>query len=185
VRTFERLFRRAEFKLSMSEGFHPKARMTFPSALSLGIRGLDEVMEVELAEVMDMDQLVLRLRQQAPAGLVIREARQLHSGESKAQVARFIYECPVPARQRQEVESKIAQLMAADHYPITREQRAQPIDLRATVEHLQLAGDVLTMRLAARSAGAARPREVLAALGLSDLESHGACLTRTCVELRS
>ena len=30
---------------SMSEGFHPKARMSFPSALALGIQGADEVME--------------------------------------------------------------------------------------------------------------------------------------------
>ena len=50
VRVFERIFRRAGLKLSMSEGFHPKARMSFPSALALGIAGQDEVMDVELAE---------------------------------------------------------------------------------------------------------------------------------------
>ncbi len=50
VRTLERLFRRAELPLGMSEGFHPKPRMSFPSALAVGIAGTDEVMELELSQ---------------------------------------------------------------------------------------------------------------------------------------
>ncbi|HBO42708.1 MAG TPA: hypothetical protein DD670_01970 [Planctomycetaceae bacterium] len=40
VRVMERLFRRAELPLGMSQGFHPKPRMSFPTALALGIGGL-------------------------------------------------------------------------------------------------------------------------------------------------
>ena len=36
IRTMERLFRRAGLQLGMSEGFHPKPRMSFPSALNVG-----------------------------------------------------------------------------------------------------------------------------------------------------
>ena len=50
MRCFERLLRRAGVTLRMSQGFHPKPRMTFPSALAVGIEGTDEVMELELAE---------------------------------------------------------------------------------------------------------------------------------------
>ena len=42
VRAVERTLRRAGVQLSMSEGFHPKARLNFPSALSVGITGEDE-----------------------------------------------------------------------------------------------------------------------------------------------
>ena len=45
VRAFERLFRRTHMPLQMSEGFHPKTKMTFPSALALGVEARDEVME--------------------------------------------------------------------------------------------------------------------------------------------
>ena len=38
MRAWERLFRRAGVALSMSEGFHPKPRMSFPSALAVGHR---------------------------------------------------------------------------------------------------------------------------------------------------
>ena len=50
MRCLERVFRRAGLALGFSQGFHPKPRMTFPLALAVGIEGLDEVMEVELAE---------------------------------------------------------------------------------------------------------------------------------------
>ena len=43
----------AALKLSMTEGFHPKPRIGFPSALALGVEGLDEVVEIELAEELD------------------------------------------------------------------------------------------------------------------------------------
>ena len=36
ARLWERLVRRAALKLSMTEGFHPKPRIGFPSALALG-----------------------------------------------------------------------------------------------------------------------------------------------------
>ena len=50
MRCLERLFRRAGLALAMSQGFHPKPRVTFPLALAVGIEGLDEVMELELTE---------------------------------------------------------------------------------------------------------------------------------------
>ena len=50
MRCMERLFRRAALPLGMSQGFHPKPRMSFPAALAVGIAAMDEVMELELAE---------------------------------------------------------------------------------------------------------------------------------------
>ncbi len=50
VRTVERWLRRAGLPLRRSEGFHPKPKLSFPSALALGIAALDEVMEFELTE---------------------------------------------------------------------------------------------------------------------------------------
>src|SRR5215475_14275688 len=50
MRVWERLFRRAGVALSMTEGFHPKPRINFPSALAVGIAGLDELLEVDLSE---------------------------------------------------------------------------------------------------------------------------------------
>ncbi len=69
MRCLERLMRRAGLALGFSQGFHPKPRMTFPLALAVGIEGVEEVMEVELAESYTAEELLRRLAPQAPAGL--------------------------------------------------------------------------------------------------------------------
>ena len=68
MRCLERLFRRAGLPLAMSQGFHPKPRMTFPSALALGIEGVDEVLELELTESPPAEELLQRLTPHAPPG---------------------------------------------------------------------------------------------------------------------
>ncbi len=50
IRLWERLLRRCGVALSMTEGFHPKPRLNFPSALAVGIAGADELLELDLAE---------------------------------------------------------------------------------------------------------------------------------------
>src|SRR5690349_4708135 len=57
IRLWERLFRRAGVALSMTEGFHPKPRMNFPSALAVGIAGTDEMLEVDFSEEYTADSL--------------------------------------------------------------------------------------------------------------------------------
>jgi radical SAM-linked protein len=180
IRAFERLFRRCQLRLSMSEGFHPKPRMSFPSALSLGIAALDEVMEVELAERVEADELVRRLGESAPPGLVICEARPLAPNERKARIARVWYEIPLPADRQAAAEEAAARLWAAPSHLIAREGQAS-VDLRPGIESLGVEPGLVRMALALDSG--AKPRDVLGALGLSDLESQGLYLTRTRVEL--
>lgn len=183
VRLFERLFRRASLELSMSEGFHPKARMTFPSALALGIAATDEVMEVELAEALSAPQLVERLEPHLPPGLVIHDARVVQPGGGKPQVESFTYEFPVPEERREQVTTAIRELLSQPACLIAREGNATPIDLRAGLDQLEWTLGGVRMRLRPGQQASVRPREVLAAIGLADLESHGLFLTRTTVEL--
>lgn len=180
IRAFERLFRRCQLRLSMSEGFHPKPRMSFPSALSLGIAAQDEVMEVELAERLEADELVRRLTAQAPPGLSICEARLLAPQEGKARIARVWYEIALPAERQTAASEAAATFLAASSHLHDREGQS-PIDLRPGVLQLQVEPGVVRMCLAME--GAAKPRDVLSALGLGDLEGLGCYLTRTRVEL--
>ena len=97
MRCLERVFRRAGLTLSFSEGFHPKPRMTFPLALAVGIEGVDEVMEIELAERYEAEELLRRLAPQAPPGLAFRAIEILPDSGKKAQVQSVSYEAPIPA----------------------------------------------------------------------------------------
>jgi hypothetical protein len=68
---------------------------------------------------------------------------------------------------------------------IAREGRRDPIDIRESLDELTLdhVRGVLRMRLLASRQASVRPREVLDAVGLGDLEQRGAHLRRCDVEL--
>lgn len=183
MRCLERLFRRAGLTLSFSEGFHPKLRMTFPLALAVGIEGVDEVMEVELAERYTAEELQRRLTPHTPPGLVFRTIEVLPDGGKKAQVCSASYEAPIPAQCQTALSERIGHLLAAASWPIERAHGRAPIDLRPLVLELALRAGVLAMRLRVDSHGSVGPRDVLAALGFADLERQGVRLRRTAVEV--
>jgi radical SAM-linked protein len=183
VRTWERLFRRAGLRLSLSEGFHPKVRMSFPSALGLGIASRDEVLEFELAEHVPAAELRTRLAAQTPPGLTITALHGLAPGQRKAQIQRTVYQLPIPNSRRAQLEASLARLRAAPQHWITRTSRQDPLDLKALLEHCDYRDGVLTFGLRADPQIGVRPREVLEALDVADLEQQGLGLTRTAVEL--
>jgi radical SAM-linked protein len=181
ARTIERTFRRAGLRLAMSQGFHPKPRMSFPSALAVGIAGLEEVLEVELAEPYTVQQLQERLALHLVSGLTLRCVELLPPGTPKARVRGTSWEIPVPPERLAQTASRIGRLMADPGSPAGDGcETAQP---RCCLESLTLGEGVLRMRLRAGSGGIAGPRGVLAALELDDLEQAAFGLTRTMVEL--
>jgi radical SAM-linked protein len=183
MRCLERLFRRAGLNLSFSEGFHPKPRMTFPLALAVGIEGVDEVMEVELAERYEAEELRQRLAPHVPPGLELHTIEILPEGSRKAQVQSTSYEVPIPGPRENALGQRIERLLAAATWPIERAPSRRSIDLRPLVLELSLQEQVLHMRLRVDSRGSVGPREVLAALGADDLEHQGVRLRRTAVEI--
>ena len=185
VRTFERLFRRADLRLSMTEGFHPKARMSFPAALALGIAGTDEVMDIDFAKEYSADELRSALVPLAPAGLTFKSIEVLPEGTRKAQIRSSTYELPIPAERRESLQQPIDALLAVDSYSVERPGRAEPLDIRPFIERLELTDDSVLMKLRAARQASTRPREVLEAIGLAETQTSGSYLTRTVVELET
>jgi radical SAM-linked protein len=184
MRTWERLFRRAGISLAMSEGFHPKPKMMFPSALAVGIEGLDEVLEIELGEEHEPARLEAAIRSQAPPGLVVHGIETLPTSGRKTQLRGMTFTVEVPHERHSTVKERAGWLLAQGSYVVNREGRAEPLELRPLIDELSLDGDgTLSIRLRVAGDGSARPREVLAALGLADLEAQGIVMRRTAVEL--
>ena len=77
LHVFERLLRRAALPFASTQGFHPKPCLIFAQALALGVAGLDEVVDLTLAEPLPPEEVLVRLNRQAPAGLVFLEAKAL------------------------------------------------------------------------------------------------------------
>jgi radical SAM-linked protein len=185
VRSMERLFRRAGLRLGMSQGFHPKPRMSFPSALAVGIEGLDEVMELELAQPYTAKELLARLAAHTLPGLVFRSVQVLSPESRKARLRAAWYRLPIPVPRRAATAERAERLMAMASCPVRRAAKGTQIDLRRCLEALTLQDGLLTMRLSLGGGPNAGPRDVLRALELDDLEQEGICLRRTTVELQS
>lgn len=163
----------------------PRPKLNLPSALAVGIAGVDEVLEMEfdLAEPRTMQQLHEALAPHLPPGLAITAVEPLPCEHRATHVQRVRFELPVPQPRQEQVERRIGELLARDVCLVARGEGHKEVDLRQYIEHLGLASGRLEMQLKVTNCGTARPREVLAALGLDDLEQHGYYLTRTAVEL--
>ena len=185
ARLMERLFRRVGLRLGMSEGFHPKPRMAFPSALAVGIEGLNEILEMELAQVCTAEDLLGRLRSKSVSGLMFHSVEVLPPGSRKARLHRLSYQMPIPNDRRADVADGAAQLTDSPSCTVQRPGRQTPLELHRSLEDLALVGDVLSMRFRATGEASAGPRDVLSLLGLAELEQEGYFLRRTAVEVQS
>ncbi|HZZ28686.1 MAG TPA: TIGR03936 family radical SAM-associated protein [Pirellulales bacterium] len=183
MRVWERLFRRAGVALSMTEGFHPKPRINMPSALAVGIAGSDELLEIDLAEEYTADTLKAAIGPELPPGINIGAIDVLAAPDRKAQVKFVTFEVAIPPKWQSPLVERIAWLTGHASFPIQRKGRTTPLDLRPLIASLLLHHGVLQMRLRVDGEGSARPREILQALQIENLEYEGFFLTRTRVEV--
>lgn len=185
VRTFERMFRRAGVKLGMTQGYHPRPKLTFPSALALGVSATDEVMEFLLAEeAADPMELQARIQAAAPPGLTIGEISITTMQDPKVTVGRVQYSLPLPKERVAAARDQADTINASAEYFVEREDGTQ-VDLRSHLEQIRVEENELHMTLALDASGGTKPTDILRALQLEDLLLQGRFLTRTKVETRT
>jgi len=72
-RLMERAFRRAEIPLNFTQGYHPHPKISFATALALGVSSEGEYMDIEIEKSMDLNILQEQLNRQLPNGIQIIE----------------------------------------------------------------------------------------------------------------
>ena len=189
IRELPRVLRRAGLRLKYSQGFHPKAELSFAPALSLGVASLDEYVDAAVIDPPGLNDMLERLSVERSGGLWFREGWPLdeHSpGLSQliraAHYAVLISASTLNANGGQlGLCERLEQFMALDHAPIERRKGNSiwTIDARRFVLRLELAaaptrqnlatylGDmgaaVLDLVVSLGQAGSVKPREVLQA----------------------
>jgi radical SAM-linked protein len=185
ARLWERLLRRAQLVLSMTEGFHPKPRVGFPSALALGVESLDEVVEIDLAEEISAQALLERLEADRQPGLNIKSVTRLPEGMGKAQLHASDYTISVVDGMKPElIQSAITALLDQDTASVERKKKTLTVKVSEQITQLELDSDVVRLRLAASQAASLRPGDVLDLLGFGDWIERGTLIRRTSVELK-
>ena len=182
LRLMERLFRRADIPLAMSQGFHPRAKMSLLAALALGIEGRDEVMEIQLSQPMTAAEVHARLSSTAPAGMQFHSVTHLPEGTPKTRIKSATYTVLIPPERIAPVQAAIARLQSKSEPLAAGAESHDAQDPTADLEELRLDGEVLTMRLRQNQQGGMRPRDVLALVDAADLGASGFPFTRTHVE---
>src|SRR5271166_2850470 len=79
MRCLERMARRAQIPLAQSQGFTPRPRIVFASALGLGIEGQNEIVDLELIEPEEPADVLSRLQAASPEGITWLQAEALPS----------------------------------------------------------------------------------------------------------
>jgi radical SAM family uncharacterized protein/radical SAM-linked protein len=208
VRTLPRVVRRAGIPAYYSAGFHPKPIMEFPPPLPLGMAGLDELVDVVLAEEVEAGSLVARLNAVAPDGLGFLAAAALPAGAHKLSRALVASETVVRVDPKHAAGQDTEALDRAPDaflarvsvpWEVTRKRRARTADLRPAVDAVEWIDEAdapsglgfrrpgaryLRVRVLLNAEGHARPEEVAAAVLGADPGFEPVHMVRTALLTR-
>ena len=172
MRAFDFALRRARIPVAYSLGFNPRPRMSFGSAIGVGVTSDDELIVLELALPLDASDIKGMLNSQLPVGLEVLAVEDVPDGVksplSGLNASRFqiVVACDPTA-----IGKAIEELLAADevHVVRTRGDETREIDIRPhllQVDKTEYKGDSAIIEVSLRSgdSGGAGPQDFLQAL---------------------
>jgi hypothetical protein len=207
MRCGERMLRRADLPFRMTGGFHPTPRLVFALSLPLGMVGHNEVVELELTRPLDSDEVLDRLRRQAPAGLTLLGVRVVPMNAS-AVPRRAVYRLPLAASGgrkppvgacgqgraaspgdptaglRPSLAGAIDALLAQDQVWVDRHHpRPRRVNIRPYIRTITAADGAINFDLWVTGQGTAKGDELARLLGLADVLTAGAVFERLDLEI--
>jgi radical SAM-linked protein len=178
-RTFERAIRRAALPIAFSQGFNPRERLSFVSALSTGVTGSEELLVLEFTAPREPQTITTDLNAVLPNGIRIRHSEEIADAEVKLipkEIDRAEYRvvCGCATTTTPEsVHRAVNQLLQQDEVIIQREKegRVRNINIRPSLYTLSLLPEreneqrlTLCMILGQGEGGTVRPAEIVTAL---------------------
>ncbi|MFW5943016.1 MAG: TIGR03936 family radical SAM-associated protein, partial [Chloroflexota bacterium] len=175
ARALERALNRSRIPVAYTQGYNPRPRMQFASALPLGFTSEGELADVWLEEEVDPQQSQEQLAPKMPPGLNLHRVWEvpLSAPAMQASTVEATYEATVlDSLNREQVEERVQELLEAEE--LIRERRGKAYDLRPlvlalTVDETEDGELLLTMRLALLPGATGRPDEVVSQLGMDPL----------------
>jgi radical SAM family uncharacterized protein/radical SAM-linked protein len=171
VKVFMRAFRRAGISLRFSEGFHPAPKMSFASALPVGIESTEEHLFVDVGCQVHPASLLERVNGQLPDGLKITACIPALDRSTPQKLNSFHY--TVSLRKGTFSKVKLRDFLRSTTWAFTktdRKGRVKTIDLKDAVTQLRLVSpQTAEMTLNVSSGGHVRCSDALGDIfGLSD-----------------
>lgn len=184
MRAWERVLRRAGWRLAYSQGFNPHPKLSFAAALPVGVAARAELLDVQMEEPRPLGSALDELSREMPPGLevvgVVEVPVEAPPIQRSIYAAEYVALCPIGTLDALIVE--VGRVLAAASLPRgrAREGKVVEYDLRPMIQAAEMAEDgerpVVRMRLRADAQGAGRADEVLRELGLDPADCQ---ITRT------
>jgi radical SAM-linked protein len=175
VRVMARGLTRAQLPVRYTQGFNPHPRIALPLPRPVGLASEAERLVVEFTEAVDPAKLVESLQSQMPAGIRIRGARRLASGERNLPT-RVTYRVDVHDAGVSGMPEAARKLLALPSVHVERHtggmSPAKRVDLRPYIETIEVTAETVTLVLRVTGQGTARPAEVCRLLGIHDDAIH-------------
>lgn len=164
MRLFERAIRRANIPIAMSKGFNPHPKLSIPLALSVGISGKDEVLELELVRSMPPEIVVEGLCRQLPEGIHILSEALIPDTE-KSSARDVVYEV-IFKDQGLLKTLQISEFLQQPSIMVnrTRDGQQKSFNIRPSIQEIAVKPDRLILFMKMGSEGMARPEEVIHSL---------------------
>ena len=140
LRTFQKIFRRAEIPMVYSQGFSPHPIMSFALPLGLGLSSEGEYLDAEIEDGMTTEEILSRLRAATSDELPVYAVRVLpeKAGNAMASVGRAAYRLEIPAEYAAALASAAETLLAESSHIISKKTKTQTVsfDLRPCIYEL-------------------------------------------------
>jgi len=174
MRVWQRAVRRAELPVAYSAGFNRHPKISFASALAVGVTSAGEYLDIQFTKLLD-EAAFVRLAETLPQGLKLLDWRQIPEGTPALMslVCAAQWELPLQADECRHLQQAVSELLSASSLPVEREGKKgiKTVDIRPLI--YSLAADekesCLRMLLASGGEGVVRPVEVLKLLCLPDV----------------
>jgi radical SAM-linked protein len=172
LRAMDRAVRRAGLGVQYSQGFSPRAQLSFPPPLPVGAEGTAELFSIELAQRADADAIRAALAPEMvalPVSCVTVEPRIRKSPWTELTTASYVIEPTwAPDITASALRRAVAETIAADELVIDRQtkRRVRTIDIRPNIHLLEASdGKTLIARLGITEDMLVKPDEIVAVLG--------------------
>ncbi len=170
MKVFERAIRRANLPIAMSRGFNPHPKLSIPLALSVGIAGKDEILELELSAPIPVETLLECLGKQLPKEIKFLTG-ELVPYRQKSMVRDVEYEVVFkdPGILKR---LKIGEFLQQPAIIVNRAKKEyhKSFDIRPSIQEITIRNDCLILCIKMESEGMARPEEVIHSLCTTEKE---------------
>lgn len=152
ARTLERIVRRAGLPFAVSNGFSPHMKISFGSALPVGVGGRREIFDLQLIDYISLDKVKAALVAATAPGIEILDCKYIENSEAAASVA-------LPVSVYEAVLSEpIDSLDVPDEIEVKRKKKDRIVNVSDhLVGDVDIDADTVTFTLVALDTGSLRP----------------------------